>query len=872
MTTDESSTDPPPAPPVRSPPEAAPRTSLKSDSRQSSLTRPGSAKSLSVSGEDLTAATSPSSSSPSKHWGPERTVEIFRTGTQGLGISIVGGKVEPEGDLSSLTGIFIKNVLEGSPAAALGCLDTGDRILAVGDVDLRLASHDTAVEAIRQAANPLRLTVQSLRVWAGDNDNEEAEDNKEEEPLDTSKEDLDRTVGGEEVIVPDSIPAAVALGEVSPRKVTPPDGFKSFLPDFPLVTPPTPSPRTNRSLDFTQDDIVPRTIGSPDGILTSSVKTDISKTESVESDLTTDSEDMELQGQERLENGITIDRASAAFITKTDQDPEMEDDFGYTGAKIEKKYGKMEGRLVYVRLNKGTDGLGISLSGHKDRAKMSVMVAGLNPQGNAARDGLMLVGDEILEVNGLVLHNRCHLNASTVIKHLPDAGVTFILLRREAGIEDVAVKPITQFPTNLEENAIDRYKKYKGLRQVMLKKGERGLGIMIIEGKHQEAGTGVFISDLKEGSEADKAGLLVGDMILAVNSEDFVGASYETAAKVLRKAEGEIKVIVANPNLPEKSVKTETAAADPVTGSTISAEKPKLPPKPAIAPKPTNLTPTGSSKTLVEKEKPKATPVLPQKEKVDPTKCDISPGQDTTIEIVKDKDEEGKPMGLGLSIVGGSDTLLGAIFIHEVYEAGAAHKDGRLRPGDQILEVMKEDLRNVTHSFALHALRQTPNRVRLVIHREDDEIYEQMDVELVKKRDRGLGLSIVGKKSGPGVFISEVVKGGAADLDGRLVQGDQIISVNGNDLRSASQEEAAPVLKNAQGKISMVVRRLKVGNRGPRGDHSLPPNVVTTGTPKTVTLVRGQHGLGFSIVGGFGSPHGDMPIFVKTVFDKVSVH
>ena len=146
-------------------------------------------------------------------------------------------------------------------------------------------------------------------------------------------------------------------------------------------------------------------------------------------------------------------------------------------------------------------------------------------------------------------------------------------------------------------------------------------------------------------------------------------------------------------------------------------------------------------------------------------------------------------MDLGLSIVGGSDTLLGPIFIHEVYEAGAAHKDGRLRPGDQILEVgaaefqcrlkafnisflqvMREDLRSVTHSLALHALRQTPNRVRLVIHREDDEIYEQMDVELVKKRDRGLGLSIVGKKSGPGVFISEVVKGGAADLDGRLVQ------------------------------------------------------------------------------------------------------
>ena len=72
---------------------------------------------------------------------------------------------------------------------------------------------------------------------------------------------------------------------------------------------------------------------------------------------------------------------------------------------------------------------------------------------------------------------------------------------------------------------------------------------------------------------------------------------------------------------------------------------------------------------------------------------------------------------------------------------------------------MAENLRDVTHSHALQALRQTPNRVKLVIHREDDEIYETLEVELLKKKDRGLGLSIVGKKSGPGVFISEVVKG-----------------------------------------------------------------------------------------------------------------
>ena len=121
-------------------------------------------------------------------------------------------------------------------------------------------------------------------------------------------------------------------------------------------------------------------------------------------------------------------------------------------------------------------------------------------------------------------------------------------------------------------------------------------------------------------------------------------------------------------------------------------------------------------------------------------------------------------------------------------------------------------------------------------------------------------------------------KGGAADADGRLVQGDQILAVNGNDLTNSSQEEAAPVLKMAQGKILMQVRRLRVGNRrhqqqqqnkdqDGQGDKSLPPQPVMNGNPAVIELKRGEHGLGFSIVGGFGSPHGDMPVYVKTVFD-----
>lgn len=43
--------------------------------------------------------------------------------------------------------------------------------------------------------------------------------------------------------------------------------------------------------------------------------------------------------------------------------------------------------------------------------------------------------------------------------------------------------------------------------------------------------------------------------------------------------------------------------------------------------------------------------------------------------------------------------------------------------------------------------------------------------------------------------MSDIVKGGLVDSDGQLMQGDQILSVNGEDLRSATQEATAALLK-----------------------------------------------------------------------------
>ena len=73
-----------------------------------------------------------------------------------------------------------------------------------------------------------------------------------------------------------------------------------------------------------------------------------------------------------------------------------------------------------------------------------------------------------------------------------------------------------------------------------------------------------------------------------------------------------------------------------------------------------------------------------------------------------------------------------------------------------------EDLRDATHERAIQVLRQTPATVVMTVYRDetmlkDEDIYDIFNVELMKKPNKGLGLSIVGRRNDTGVFISDIV-------------------------------------------------------------------------------------------------------------------
>ncbi|XP_032531005.1 multiple PDZ domain protein isoform X14 [Chiroxiphia lanceolata] len=746
------------------------------------------------------------------NWNQPRKVELWREPSKSLGISIVGGRGMgsrlSNGEV--MRGIFIKHILEDSPAGKNGTLKTGDRIVEVDGIDLRDASHEQAVEAIRKAGNPVVFMVQSII----------------------------------------SRPRPESL--YSPSSASAPCGQKTTNPFY-----------RQSSKAFGQSDV------------------ETEKTSLYNLPLPPPS----------AFSGMSCDVAQSCS-TRVPEDVEKEDEFGYSWKKIVQRYGNLPGELHMIELEKGRTGLGLSLAGNKDRSRMSVFIVGIDPNGAAGKDGRLQIADELLEINGQILYGRTHQNASSIIKCTPSK-VKVIFIRNKDAVNQMAVCPAKSVEASqstsgtlqhqetdasvANSSAFSELSSCKNIQYVELPKDQGGFGIAISE---EDTINGVVIKSLTENGAAAKDGRIkVGDQILAVDDEIVVGYPVEKFISLLKTSKTTVRLTI-------NSAELDNLTAAPVSSSTAPADKRNMQP-PATIPASSSPEPEAVKNTSRS-----STPAMLAS---DPATCPIIPGCETTIDISKGR------TGLGLSIVGGADTLLGAIIIHEVYEEGAASKDGRLWAGDQILEVNGIDLRNATHDEAINVLRQTPQKVRLTVYRDEaqykeEDMYDVLNIELQKKPGKGLGLSIVGKRNDTGVFVSDIVKGGIADTDGRLMQGDQILTVNGEDVRNANQEAVAALLKCSLGTVRLEVGRIKAGpfhserrtsqssqvseGSGSLSSFSFPisgssaPEVFESGVKKNTTASEIQglrtveikkspaDSLGVSIAGGVGSPLGDVPIFI----------
>uniref|UniRef100_A0A3Q2YP05 PDZ domain-containing protein n=1 Tax=Hippocampus comes TaxID=109280 RepID=A0A3Q2YP05_HIPCM len=137
------------------------------------------------------------------------------------------------------------------------------------------------------------------------------------------------------------------------------------------------------------------------------------------------------------------------------------------------------------------------------------------------------------------------------------------------------------------------------------------------------------------------------------------------------------------------------------------------------------------------------------------------------------------------------------------------------RPG--VSQVNSIDLRAASHDEAINVLRQTPQRVRLIVYRDEaqykeEDLWDSFIVELHKRPGPdGLGFSIVGGYGSPHgdlpIYVKTVFGKGAAAEDGRLKRGDQIMAVNGQPLEGVTHEEAVGILKRTKGSVTVALNR-----------------------------------------------------------------
>ncbi|XP_077463266.1 disks large homolog 4-like isoform X7 [Stigmatopora argus] len=255
--------------------------------------------------------------------------------------------------------------------------------------------------------------------------------------------------------------------------------------------------------------------------------------------------------------------------------------------------------------------------------------------------------------------------------------------------------------------------------------------------------------------------------------------------------------------------------------------------------------------------------------------------------------------GLGFSIAGGTDNPhIGddpSIFITKIIPGGAAAQNGRLKVNDSIVRVNETDVREVTHSGAVEALKDAGGLVKLCVRRKKSLTDKILDIKLVKG-PKGLGFSIaggVGNQHVPGdnsIYVTKIIDGGAAQKDGRLQIGDKLVAVNASCLEEVTHEEAVAALKSTPDVVYLRVAKhtaVFLNETFPppdvtnsylphqdnhispymSGSQSVSPAPLTTPRyspmprsmttdedftrePRRVTLQRGSTGLGFNIVGG----------------------
>ncbi|XP_041841063.1 pro-interleukin-16 [Melanotaenia boesemani] len=156
-------------------------------------------------------------------------------------------------------------------------------------------------------------------------------------------------------------------------------------------------------------------------------------------------------------------------------------------------------------------GLGFTIAGGCDLESKALTVHKVFPSGLAAQEGTIQKGDEVLSINGQILHGATHTDATAVLRQArsPKLAVVVVCKRTEEAVGDEG--------GSRGEDPLSAVEEHQASVTVEVQKGVGGVGFTLEGGKGSIHGDRpLIINRIYKGGAAEQSGLQCGDEVLQV--------------------------------------------------------------------------------------------------------------------------------------------------------------------------------------------------------------------------------------------------------------------------------------------------------------------------------------------------------------------
>ncbi|XP_059000770.1 LOW QUALITY PROTEIN: ligand of Numb protein X 2-like [Mustela lutreola] len=454
-----------------------------------------------------------------------------------------------------------------------------------------------------------------------------------------------------------------------------------------------------------------------------------------------------------------------------------------------------EGEITTIEIHRSDPyiQLGISIVGDNETPLINIVIQEVYRDGVIAKDGRLLAGDQILQVNNCNTSNVSH-NYARVTLCQPWTTLHLTVPRERCFGGQTYSHPDSSSPR--EE-----------VFHVVFPKRDSGeqLDIKLIRRTDEP---GVFILDLlEEGLVAQDGRLSSNDRVLAINGHDLKHGTPELTTQIIQASGERVDLTIARPG--------KSQPGNPLrdTGAQSSSQH--------------HAQPLYHNRPSSHK---------------DLTQCVTC--QEKHITVKKEP-----PESLGMTVPGGRGSKSGElpIFVTSVPAHGCLARDGRIKRDDILLNINGIDLTNLSHSEAFAMLKASAMSPAVVLKALEVQIVEEAaqatkeqpgtfseneydsswspswvmwlglpsalhschDIVLRRSYLGSWGFSIVGgyeeNHTNQPFFIKTIVLGTPAYSDGRLKCGDMIVAVNGLSTMGMSHSALVPMLKEQRNKVTLTV-------------------------------------------------------------------